>query len=457
MKGYLSLLRNLYDTGSMSATTRDILEQEEINGAVMSNRFRYVFIVFLLSVYIFNNLNIITTGSLEGLVVNTVALALYLAVALVYSAVFRWGSEKYIIAYSYLAVIFDFLIITYLIVRWTQLVSPENFAYQLKNPILILYLLPIAITVFQFRIRLVALSITLFIILYFSFVVYGLVVGIPVTSSWYEYVMGDKVVIADMVTMKPAVFLCVGAAIGYAIYRSYRMMIRIGNIEAQRRSLSRYFSPAVRDEIVRNPDTLTRGKRQKAAVLFCDIRDFTSMSEAMDPDEVYEFLSEFRERLTNAIFEFGGTIDKYIGDAIMAVFGAPNPFPVEGDDCRNAVHASFRMLELLEDLNRRREEAGEEPIRIGIGIHAGDLFAGNIGYGQSDRPVEYTVIGDVVNTASRIEGLCKRFQAEFLISDDVYREVQRLVRVLRVPKVVVKGKDEPLQLYKVIELREESK
>ncbi len=454
MKGYIQSLKNLYDTTTMSATTRDILKEEEINGARMSNRFRYVYVIFLLLAYLLNNIDFIMVGSLEGIVVNSVALGLYLAVALIYSAILKWGKEKPVISYSYIAIVFDFLIFTYLIIRWTQIASPDNFAFSLKNPIMILYLLPIAITVFQFRIRLVVLSISLFFLLYFSFFIYGMVSGIPVTTDWFEYVMGEKIVIADIVTMKPAVYLCVAASIGFAIYRSYRMMVRIGNIEAQRRSLSRYFSPTIRDEIVRNPDFLTVGKRQKATVLFCDIRDFTGMSESMTPDELYEFLSEFRERLTNAVFEFGGTIDKYIGDAIMAIFGAPTPSPFEGEDSRNAVYATFRMQKILDDFNARREIAGKEPIRIGIGIHTGELFAGNIGFGESDRPVEYTVIGDVVNTASRIEGLCKRFQAEFLISDEVYQEVKHMVRVFRLSKVLVKGKDEPIQVYKVLELKE---
>ena len=164
----------------------------------------------------------------------------------------------------------------------------------------------------------------------------------------------------------------------------------------------------------------------------------------MPAEELAEFLNEFRKRMTNVIFANGGTLDKYIGDAIMATFGTPT---VTEFDTQNAVNAGKQMLASLKEWNIERKKEGKPEIRIGIGLHCGEVFTGNIGF--EDR-MEYTVIGDAVNTASRIESLCKQFQAEFLISDEVYQKVKDSIRIEKLSPVEVKGKEKALQIYKVL-------
>jgi adenylate cyclase len=256
--------------------------------------------------------------------------------------------------------------------------------------------------------------------------------------------LGDQIYTSDLFLSRPIAYGSLALAIGFSIYRTIFMLKRIGTIEEEKQSLSKYFSPDIVDEIIKNPDVLNKGKHQEVTILFQDIRNFTKMSEKMNPDELAEFLNEFRERMTNQVFKNNGTLDKYIGDAIMATFGTPT---VSENDTRNAVNTGLQMLSSLADWNKIRVGQGKEEISIGIGIHCGEVFSGSIGFAGR---MEYTVIGDAVNTASRIESLCKQFQANFLISEEVYSKVKDFIQVESLPLVEVKGKEKPLQVYKVI-------
>jgi adenylate cyclase len=157
-----------------------------------------------------------------------------------------------------------------------------------------------------------------------------------------------------------------------------------------------------------------------------------------------EWLTDFRAEMTQAVFDHGGTLDKFIGDAVMATFGTPHPSPVAGEDSVAAVHAAQSMFKRLEELNARWEPQGLLPIRIGVGLHTGEVVAGNIG---EHLQIEYTVIGDPVNTASRIEGLCKTLGKELLVSGCVYDEVKHLFPGEEMPPTEVKGKKEPLRIF----------
>ena len=268
--------------------------------------------------------------------------------------------------------------------------------------------------------------------------------GVPLSVDWKLYILGDQIYTSDLFLSRPIAYSSLALAIGFSIYRTIFMVKRIGTIEAEKKSLSKYFSPEIVEEITKNPEVLNQGKRQEVTILFQDIRNFTKMSEGMNPDELAEFLNEFRARMTNVVFANGGTLDKYIGDAIMATFGTPNVTP---NDTVNAVNTGLQMLSSLSEWNMIRKKQGKEEIRIGIGLHCGEVFTGSVGFAGR---MEYTVIGDAVNTASRIESLCKQFQAEFLISDEVYQKVKNSIQAETLPLVEVKGKEKPLQVYKVI-------
>ena len=179
--------------------------------------------------------------------------------------------------------------------------------------------------------------------------------------------------------------------------------------------------------------------------MFCDIRDFTSLTEKMPPSDVVRFLSQYHAMMVEVIFAFRGTIDKFIGDAIMVTFGTPDP---SEDDAERSVRAALAMNNALAGLNADRERRGLAAIRHGIGIHFGPVIAGNIG---SEDRLEYTVIGDTVNVASRIQDACKSVGEGLLISDAVQRQLPPDIEVSPLPEQHVKGRQAPVQIYAVKE------
>jgi adenylate cyclase len=188
------------------------------------------------------------------------------------------------------------------------------------------------------------------------------------------------------------------------------------------------------------------GELLPVTILFTDIRSFTTISEKMDAQSLVALLNQYFSEMVGVIMQHDGVVDKYIGDAIMAVFGAPVPRP---DDALNAVRAAVRMRVALGHLNDRLRERGIAPIRTGIGIHTGDVVAGNIG---SEQRMEYTVIGDAVNVASRLEGSTKDLGVDVLISDATYELVQGHIRARKIRQITVKGRNEPIMTYEVLGL-----
>ncbi len=212
---------------------------------------------------------------------------------------------------------------------------------------------------------------------------------------------------------------------------------------------SKYVSPQVVAEIVKNPDSLELGGvKKKIAVLFSDIRGFTSMSEKMQPEEVVAILNEYFEEMTKIVFKYNGTLDKYMGDAIMALYGAPvemkNPVV-------NAVATAVEMQKRLKELNEQWANHGWKTLGMGIGITYGDVVVGNIG---SSLRMDYTAIGDTVNLASRLQGVAKA--GEVLVSDQAYEQIKDYVMAEELEPIKVKGKEKPVRVYKVIALLPEA-
>jgi adenylate cyclase len=186
-----------------------------------------------------------------------------------------------------------------------------------------------------------------------------------------------------------------------------------------RAAFSRYVSPAVVEELMSNPDSIALGgQRRDLTIMFVDIRGFTAYSENKAPEQVVSRLNEYLTAMTGVIFRYGGTLDKYLGDGLMAIFGAPVFFP---DHVQRSIQAAIEIQEVIDKLNRAWVERNEPPLKIGVGINTGSVLVGNVG--SPDR-MDYTVIGEDVNLASRVEGLTKTFGTLVIISERSVRTLE---------------------------------
>jgi class 3 adenylate cyclase len=218
-----------------------------------------------------------------------------------------------------------------------------------------------------------------------------------------------------------------------------------GQIKA---AFGRYVSSAVRDGILSGEIQLG-GERREITIAFTDIRDFTAWCERTSPEEVIQTLNAYYENLVQVLREHRGTITRYTGDGVLALFGAPLDDP---DHARHAVEAALKASALLEKFNEIRRIAGAFELRTGFGIHTGVALVGSIGY---EARAEYTPIGDPANVASRIEGLNRKLGTSILISRATYERVADRVTIGKTTATLVKGRIEPVQVYEVVGLNSE--
>lgn len=215
------------------------------------------------------------------------------------------------------------------------------------------------------------------------------------------------------------VTLIVAAGLAFVVMRSRRLVESRSIAERTRANLARYFSPNVVDHLSSSKDLLGGVREQEVAVLFADIVGFTKMCERDSAENVIALLREYHNRLGQAVFENGGTLDKYIGDGLMATFGTPEPNP---RDARNALQCAIDMIAALETWNAERIAMGAAPVRVGIGLHYGPVIAGDVG---NERRLEYSVIGDTVNIASRLEHLTRSLDTPLVVSDSLVKAIVR--------------------------------
>lgn len=209
-----------------------------------------------------------------------------------------------------------------------------------------------------------------------------------------------------------------------------------------RSSFEHYLSPEVITRVLKNPDMLKLGgEKKELTVLFSDIRNFTSLSEKLEPQELVAFMNEFHSAMTGIILDQGGTLDKYIGDAIMAFFGAPEEQP---DHALVGCRTALAMMERLYECRKDWCFPGFSRIEIGLGISSGEMVVGNMG---SVKRMSYTVMGDQVNLASRLEGLTKFYGVKILISEFTHAQVRHEITCREIDQVRVKGKDTPVAIY----------
>lgn len=215
-----------------------------------------------------------------------------------------------------------------------------------------------------------------------------------------------------------------------------------------RENLSRYLPQHLVKEVMNKDDlSLLNGRAQKCSILFSDIRSFTSLTEQLGANEIVAMLNEYFHSMVDCIFQSNGLLDKFIGDAIMAVFGIPY---VNSKDPINAIHAALNMYSNLDILNTKRIGEDKLPLRMGIGISTGQVVSGNIG---SEKRFEYTVIGDPVNLASRLEGATKKYGVNILICETTYADATAHFFCREVDTIRVKGKKTPTKIYSVLDAR----
>lgn len=212
-----------------------------------------------------------------------------------------------------------------------------------------------------------------------------------------------------------------------------------------RKAFRHYVSPAVVSELAKDPERLRLGGETKElTILFSDIRGFTMLSESVPPDLLGEILNEYFSSMTGSVFAHGGTLDKFIGDAIMAIYGAPVDLP---DHPMEGCLSALSMLSNLKKLNARWEGEGKSPIRIGVGVNTGMVKVGNFG---SQERFDYTVIGENVNLASRLEGLTKSYGVDIVISASTHENIRDKMLCRPLDMVIVKGSNKPMEIFELV-------
>lgn len=225
----------------------------------------------------------------------------------------------------------------------------------------------------------------------------------------------------------------------------YRIVFEQAEQRATRRAMGMYLSPAVLHEVLKDPASLRLGgQKREMSVLFADIRGFTPVSEGMDPTELVQFLNEYLTEMTDIVFRNEGVLDKYMGDEIMAFWGAPT---VQPDHAARACRTAYQMLRRLRELQPRWTERGLPPLTIGVGINTGQMTAGNVG---SRLRFDYTVVGDAVNLASRLEGVNREYGTDVVISDATLAHVRCAYVVRFLDRIAVQGRSEPTGIYELL-------
>ncbi len=244
------------------------------------------------------------------------------------------------------------------------------------------------------------------------------------------------------------VFVMVAVTLGVSMRRLNQLLLTNAGLERERANLSRYFSPNVVDQLSQNDEPLKQVRKENIAVLFIDIVGFTKYAAGRDPYEVIEVLRGFHARMETEVFRHHGTLDKYLGDGLMATFGTPVPTPL---DATNAVACARDMVHVVDRWNVERKRQGEPEIQVGIGVHYGSVVLGDIGANR----LEFAVIGDAVNVAAKLEALTREYAARAVLSDEVRakltEEGQNLPDLMRGfakrENQVVRGVEKPMDVW----------
>ena len=254
------------------------------------------------------------------------------------------------------------------------------------------------------------------------------------------------VMIWDQRIQEIVVFLMCAAILGVSVRRFNNLLLAQASAERERANLSRYFSPNVVEELSHNDEPLKQIRTQNIAVLFVDIVGFTTYAADRSPEEIIATLRAFHGRMEHAVFAHGGTLDKYLGDGLMATFGTPTAGP---RDALNAVNAARDMLDAVDTWNAEMAASGHPTIRIGVGVHFGPVVLGDIGANR----LEFAVIGNTVNVASRLEALTRPLGVRLVLSEAVLAELsdedpdRAPTDLARIENQTIRGIDTPMTVW----------
>ena len=278
-------------------------------------------------------------------------------------------------------------------------------------------------------------------------ILYSLLTLITVILGWFyiaKNIFFANGYIIDVITPLSFVLLAYSLTFVYKYFLAGRSRNNLKNV------MSKYISKSVMKDVLQNETAELGGKRAYVSVLFADIRQFTSISEVYTPEEVSSLLNEYFSLIAPIIDKYNGTLNKFMGDAVMAIFGAP----IEDDNhAQNAVLCAEEILLEVKKLNYKWKISNKPEIRIGVAINTGYVFIGNIG--SKDR-MEFTVIGDSVNIASRIESLNRVYNTSFLISSSTYEKVTEIDNTIKIRDVSIKGRISSVTIHEVIEIKHDN-
>ena len=267
-------------------------------------------------------------------------------------------------------------------------------------------------------------------------------------DSDLSYLLDPNIVFADRRMQEVVVFMLVAAILAISIRRFNKLLLNNAELLRERENLSRYFSPNVVEELSQNDEPLKQIRTHDVAVLFVDIVGFTAMAADTPPERIIRMLRGFHSRMEKEVFRYGGTLDKYLGDGLMATFGTP----VATDaDAANALRCAKAMLQTLDQWNTERKAAGETPIEASFGLHFGPVVLGDIGANR----LEFAVIGNTVNVSSRLEKLTRDLRVHLALSEQLRAQVVAeageadpvLAGLVAQPPQEIRGLDKPLAVW----------
>ncbi len=400
----------------MASKTELILREKEVQGITIS-LYGKIFVASLstiLTFFIANSLNEIVWVTILNV---TSILVLYILLKIL-------RKQKFVMPIGILCVLIDIAIITILPFIWYNSVGGDTVprTYLVKtytHTFIYAILLMNAFTIQPIYPLLYALGVVIgqgFILFYAQ-----ADPRFQSTESFKEALLGNSAHVNSYI-LGMAIVGILGFFLAYLTYLVRTTLFSAVANELKSSQLSRYFSPNVVDEISSADESFFTpgGKEQNVAVLFCDIEGFTQLSESIGPEETIKTLSEYHTLMLDEIFKNRGTLDKFIGDGMLITFGTPTSTK---DDAKNAILAGLGMKSKLNEWNIKRIESNLKPISIRIGIHYGPAIVGNVGIAMR---LEYTVIGDTVNVASRLEALGKEVKRSFLVSRELLNQIPEL-------------------------------